>query len=150
MYLHEIGEHLDTFNREEVLHNRHIQPKNTIFDDIKLEQTNSIDSILPSVKVMGQESSERLCSRYKFAVEDENENMPETPEHIQYLINNSPQTIRKSTLEIPARLAKSIFSKESPDKWMGDVISVKAKGKATLAQPTQQTYELSPFKKYSA
>ena len=77
-----MGEHLDTFNREEVLHNRHIQPKESIFDNIKIENTND-GSILPSVKLLDEELEQRDCSRFAFAVEDEiADDLPETPEHI--------------------------------------------------------------------
>ena len=54
--------------------------------------------------------------------------------------------MKSSKLEIPGRLAKSIFQKDSPDKWLGDVISVKPKGQMTQTHPI---YELSPFKKFS-
>ena len=105
LYLHDMGNSTDTFNREEMLHNRHIEPTGSIFNTVvvKRQQEHDILAVLPSVtihtdkrdRIAGQlilDPSCRESSRYSFAIEAAEE-IPAVPAYIQYMLDFKPDQV---------------------------------------------------------
>ena len=150
-----MGTSVDTFNREDILHNRHIQPSNTIFNDLVVTHnaSSSLESpILPGITTAHSAEECKVSSvairqsRYSFANSDTNERPPSAdPAHITYLRDSIPAD-SQTQIEVPAEHITSLLGKASPDKWMSDVIQVKQKGAKAISPFSikDDVYLLSP------
>ena len=148
-----MGTTVDTFNREEILHNRHIQPSDTIFNDLVVSRNtaSSDPPVLPGITTAHSEEHQSICgyanqSRYAFAELDTAELPPtDDPAHIIFF-RDMMDTDSQTQIEVPAEHITSLLGKASPDKWMSDVIQVKQKESKTQSPFSikDDIYILSP------
>ena len=145
-YLHELGSLFDTFTREEIQHNKHVQPHNSVFTLLKTVVEVDDKHVFPTASLVRPRyfsedcfqtpvKKERLASfdnspakrhsRYAF-VGDSDEDGPELPAFLGSLVASCSPT--QAEVEVSTETATQLMKED----WASDILACENKSSGVL------------------